>query len=370
MKTITRFNQPNVLSNIGRYVLPELFDRFKNDLTTMNLSIPDPDLEDGPYYDTAAKLFNSCLPQPLLEAVLAIEELADPVNKDRLEQAFWDSPYELYLEPEASPECTALRLWLHAPYKCAEAPEIASHASLSEVVVPVGAEATAVSAPFQPTIESEPPTTLAPLLETAASPPPLSEPGVPKQPSNHSPTYKRRRTGKIACLPKGARERLNEMLSDGLTYRAIIKELGEEGEGLSEANLTSWIKGGYKDWLAEQKDKEEAALWEEYALDLVKQSAFPSLNEATIKMATLSIRKAIRAIGPDGLQTTFNDKPENYIRLLNALARLTTGAISCQSERAKAEQRQVETERQKADPDSLCLTAETLQKIEKLLRLR
>src|SRR5881396_1502764 len=101
MKTITRFNKPNVLSEIGRSLLPEFFDRFKDELKTMNVSIPDPDLADGPYYDTVAELFNypEALPEGLLEAVLAVEELADPVNKARLEEAFWDSPYELYLEP-------------------------------------------------------------------------------------------------------------------------------------------------------------------------------------------------------------------------------------------------------------------------------
>lgn len=160
------------------------------------------------------------------------------------------------------------------------------------------------------------------------------------------------------------------MISDGHTYAAIITALGEDGRGFNEVNLSNWKEGGYKDWLAEQKDYEEAGLWEEYTLDLVKQNDISSLNEATIKMATIQIRKALRAIGQASFETNMQDNPEIYIRLLNALSRLTTGAMSCQANRLKEEQRQQATQLKQGDPDSLCITAETLAKIEKLLRLR
>src|SRR5229473_4629808 len=70
------------------------------------------------------------------------------------------------------------------------------------------------------------------------------------QPSTGS---SRRRTGKIATLPKSSRTRLNQMLEDGLPYAIIIKSLGRDGKRLTENNLSDWHKGGYQDWLKEQE---------------------------------------------------------------------------------------------------------------------
>jgi hypothetical protein len=103
---------------------------------------------------------------------------------------------------------------------------------------------------------------------------------------------------------------------------------------------------------------------------LVKQNEQSALSEATIKMATVQIRKALRAVGHASLETALVEHPENYIRLLNSLSRLSSGAIHCQDHRVKEERREADAQRQKADPNSLCVTAETLQKIEQILHLR
>src|SRR5437667_12351481 len=97
-----RFTQPDVLYEIGAELLTELFDRFKTDLDARKVAIPNPNLADGHYYETVAELFKSptALPVGLVEAIVAVEELASPENKHRLERAFWDSPMELYIEPQ------------------------------------------------------------------------------------------------------------------------------------------------------------------------------------------------------------------------------------------------------------------------------
>jgi hypothetical protein len=278
MKPITRFNQPKVLSEIGRYLLPEFFDRFKNELATMNVSIPDPGLADGPYYDTVAELFNSAaLPPALLEAVLAVEELADPANKARLEQAFWESPYELYLEPQASPEHTALRLWLHAPFTSSGGADDSMPFSSPEVVCPVGEEATAAprsSVPPEPFREPSVP----PLPKSEPSKRPILSPPV-KSPTGHT------RKGKVARLPLAVRDRLNVMLQDGVPYAQAIKALGADAAELTVDHITSWkTEGGYQDWVNEQKDIEDMHLHEEYTLQLVKENGGTTLSHSAPRL--------------------------------------------------------------------------------------
>ena len=75
----------------------------------------------------------------------------------------------------------------------------------------------------------------------------------------------KRRTSKIARLPKLVRDKLNHLLEDCLSYRAIIKELGPSAKGLIERNISSWHHGGYKDWLIEQQWREDTRLRHEAA---------------------------------------------------------------------------------------------------------
>src|SRR5437660_10133893 len=67
----------------------------------------------------------------------------------------------------------------------------------------------------------------------------------------------RPRNGKVARLPELLRLRINQMLDDGLRYRAIIKVLGYDTAhplpyALSEMNISNWFNGGYQDWYRTQ----------------------------------------------------------------------------------------------------------------------
>src|SRR3954453_7142339 len=60
------------------------------------------------------------------------------------------------------------------------------------------------------------------------------------------------RNGKVARLPEPTRTRINQMLENGLPYRAIIRHLNETETlpyPLSEMNLSNWFQGGYQDYL-------------------------------------------------------------------------------------------------------------------------
>src|SRR4051812_5505832 len=60
------------------------------------------------------------------------------------------------------------------------------------------------------------------------------------------------RNGKVARLPEPIRNRINQMLENGLPYRVIIRNLAETESlpyPLSEMNLSNWFQGGYQDYL-------------------------------------------------------------------------------------------------------------------------
>ena len=354
MKPITRFTQPDVLYDVGTELLMEFFDHFKPELDAKGIVLPDPSLADGHYYESIVELMKKPegLPDGMVEAILAIEALASPENKQRLEFAFWDSPKELYIEPQVSPEHTAMKLWLNSPYGISEPAPAAESAQEPPQRSSVQPETIREPAPAPALPKSEPPKR------------PILSPPV-KSPSGHT------RQGKVARLPLEVREKLNFLLLDGAAYSKAIKALGEEGAGLTEDHITSWKQGGgYKDWLTEQQDREDMHLSEEYTMQLVKENDGTTLNEATIKMATGQIRQALRASGQIVLKTALEDNSDNYMRLLNALARLTTGAIHCQHHRVRDEERKANLEKANADPGSLSITPETLRKIEELLRIR
>src|SRR5206468_11063272 len=81
----------------------------------------------------------------------------------------------------------------------------------------------------------------------------------------------RRRKGKVAQLSKEVRDRLNQMLLDGVPYEDIISRLGKKGAALNKVNLHSWFVGGHQDWLKEQRLLEECRLRQELTLDFARE---------------------------------------------------------------------------------------------------
>src|SRR6266404_5394155 len=128
MTQFKRFTNPEVLGAISVKHLARFFDRFSVVLEGRNLPLPAAYYLPGtrPYYDSWIELLKSPekLPDSLVEAILAIEELAAPENRPRLQAAVALAPPELYLDLAILPECLALQLWLMAPYKRLHDPEL------------------------------------------------------------------------------------------------------------------------------------------------------------------------------------------------------------------------------------------------------
>ena len=193
----------------------------------------------------------------------------------------------------------------------------------------------------QSTTPDSPPTSPCP---AAADTEPCSTPGSAPDNTNEvvSRVTGRRRTGKVACLPKAARDRLNQMIEDGVPYEEIIEALGDDGKHLTDGNISEWKKGGHQDWLKDEFWRQEMRARQESFTDLLAGAEPIKLPEAGLQVAATGICELLRDLcqaGEDG--TTDSDK---YVRVANSLARISRSILLLQQYRdtaAKQEAREL-----------------------------
>src|SRR5437867_7918115 len=156
---------------------------------------------------------------------------------------------------------------------------------------------------------------------------PQSQPKPPDPVAGNSPTAlaetsERRRNGKIAKLPKHLRDKVCEMILDGVTYAEIIKALGEHGKDLNEGNVGTWKAGGYKEWLAKQERLDELRVRQEFRRDLVPDNDGVKTHQAASEIAALNLCDVLEDLKPAVLKEALAKDPAGYCTLLNSFTRL------------------------------------------------
>jgi hypothetical protein len=144
---------------------------------------------------------------------------------------------------------------------------------------------------------------------------------------------KYRRNGNVARCPKALRDKINVMIQDGLSYRAIISALGPQAMPLTPSTLSRWKKGGYQDWLAEQVFIARTRARQETPSDLVREFDGTDANHAALQLGTLYIFEALRDLGPGSLNEKLGGDCGAFARLLNALARASRETMLLQKYR-------------------------------------
>src|SRR5438128_1617417 len=192
--------------------------------------------------------------------------------------------------------------------------------------------------PAPPGFPESPPSGLRTLNDRlGSSNPPPSQPAVPE--SNEGPNQakpgpplsrvstRRGRNGKVARLPKAIRDQINLLLRDGLSYRAIIKKLGDDARELTLNNLSEWKRGGYVDWLEELHWAEQLRAQQESALELLRSQDEIKFNQVILQIGLTQICQTLRAFSPATLSGMVNGDLSAFTRLLNSLARLSREAL-------------------------------------------
>ena len=136
-----------------------------------------------------------------------------------------------------------------------------------------------------------------------------------------------RRHCKIARLPAELRERLNLMLRDGASYRAVIRAFAQQGHHLNEANLSRWNAGGFQDWLRQQAWLDEMRVRLDFASSIVQQPNAELLDQASLRIAVVRMYSLLTEFDPVTLRSKLAESPGAYVRVLNALCNLTDTAL-------------------------------------------
>src|SRR2546423_8121422 len=183
-----RFNQPEVISGIRVELLHEFLHHFDDDFKARQIPLPSLTLAEADYHTSVSALLANpaALPDAMVEAILAIEEMAAPEQAQRREAAFWESPPQVFIDRTSSPENVALHLWLWSPYQLGQtAASSAAPGSpaLSAASPPASADAAIEEAtnPSEPVahrteshgtdgVSAQPSSTLAPSVASAPTP--------------------------------------------------------------------------------------------------------------------------------------------------------------------------------------------------------
>jgi hypothetical protein len=142
-----------------------------------------------------------------------------------------------------------------------------------------------------------------------------------------------RGNGFVARLPKAMRERLNEMMLDGLPYAEIIKRLGDPASHLKPDHLSEWKKRGHQDWLLHQDWLAERRARQESAADLVQDCDATQVNQGALHLGTLYIFEALRDLRAGSLNDKLGGDCAAFARLLNALSRASRETVQLQKYR-------------------------------------
>jgi hypothetical protein len=147
---------------------------------------------------------------------------------------------------------------------------------------------------------------------------------------------KRRRTGKVACLPQAVRDQLNALLDDGLPYHQIIAHLGPDGAALTLNNISEWkTGGGYDEYLDDKFWRQEMRARQETFTKMLAGSDPIQLPEAGLQLAATGACELLRDLCTlDDADATID--PDKFVRVSNALARLSRSILVIQQYRDTA----------------------------------
>jgi hypothetical protein len=178
------------------------------------------------------------------------------------------------------------------------------------------------------------------------------------------------RRGKIARLPAARRAVVNRMLRDGASYASVIEELKGEIPDLNASNVTNWQQGGYQEWLREQDRLEDMRIRREFALEVVRENKGSEIHEAGLQVAASQIYELLSDFDVNTLKEKLAGDPENYARIVNAIAKLSDGGLKYERYRAEvaAAKARIEAELKQGSREG-GLTPEARERIERELKL-
>jgi len=419
---LTQFTQPAILKSLGATRLLRFLDGFRQDLITsaspIGLLSPQPQYDDFVVALAALLVSPPAIPERMLAALLALEKIAAPEHQHEL-HAEIARQMPGFSFPEGTPSlAVALELWFLSPEHVLQlagslpsSPE-AEESPSSASPLQGGPDSTAIdiTAVSRGVLDSPPspkpvptkvalkkkagkrrPPSRSARNSTAAKPgagfPPVTsdtdtgpetsdsnsqhlgepKPGEGCSSINSQPPVPSRH--KIARLPESVKDSINQMLHDHLPYALILQQLGTIGKNLNKDNLSRWKKNGHQDWVKEHQRRADVRTKLQFALDIVRENENSKIHEASQQMAALQVCELLTDFDPAALKQTLQDDPSGYVRLLNALPKLSKGGLACERLRVELAERKAKLEKEKIPRRQRGISAKALRLAEAKLNL-
>jgi hypothetical protein len=199
----------------------------------------------------------------------------------------------------------------------------------------------------------------------------LNNPGASSEPEGAGgASQDRPGNGKVARLPRKIRDQLSRMILDGITYKKIIENLGEDAKDLKENCISEWQKFGYQKWLIEYKRSEDIAATRDAAIDLIEKKAGATVQDASRTIASAQLYELLLSFDPRGFSQALQEKPELYLRLVNTLSRLSESETAHARLRTQGSIIQDHLDSTTQTPDgNVIISAEKLNQLLRLIKL-
>jgi hypothetical protein len=173
----------------------------------------------------------------------------------------------------------------------------------------------------------------------------------------------------VAQLPHEVREKLNEMLLDGLPYARIIENLGDAAKGLKEAHIGEWKPIGYQRWLDDRERRGDVRASRESALALVKEKAGATVQDASRTVASVQLHELLLSFNPAAFSSALAQKPELYLKLVHAIARMSEREAYCSKARATGSLVEGRLQPSESADGKTVISPQELQEITRLIKL-
>lgn len=135
--------------------------------------------------------------------------------------------------------------------------------------------------------------------------------------------------GKVARLPLEARDKVGLMILDGAPYSKIIEALGPAGADLTQSNIGNWKAATFHQWHIEYNRRQSLNQTRQAALDMLQEKPALPVQDAGRTIAAAQLYELLLSFDPTSFAAALADKPELYIRLVNAVSRLSEGEAAC-----------------------------------------
>jgi hypothetical protein len=148
--------------------------------------------------------------------------------------------------------------------------------------------------------------------------------------------------GKIARLPNALRDRINTMIRDCVPYNTIIKTLGKPVRHINERNFTNWKNHGYKQWLEQQEQIDLMHKASNLAIAAATSNKAMVVHQASLHLVANQLKQALTDLNTESIREALQGDPENFARIVNAIARLSEGGLRFERYHAELAEKKAE----------------------------